>query len=470
MEQEYYRFRNIEKLIGKDFAELKTQTIFFADPEMQNDPMEGVKDVYWLGDEIVWRNLFKNYIHCYLNSYHSWMANGEQIPIGKESIHPFYSISNYPTQEFKDLALTVTKKLFSYEDVNLLIKKLSLRKTKIRQNELTNYFDLIHILLTDCILKSYKEIGIQTGAPLDIEQVKLNLRDVVKESYLDEVSGQKEPARNALFFVLANRRNEYHLVRLLNGEQSLDEPNKRLVLIDFPAVYVERLSDITYPTWSAACFMSKCSNSSVWGHYGDSHKGVCLVYSSDEQNGLNLTTLNGAERTNRKLVFNKVNYVEGIREMDFFHSIGNLSQVQLEQDWYSDQQGNVSESYKQVFENPQLWAENYWSKFTSYVTTKSKDWKYENEFRLVLNSESQALKYEFDSLKGIIFGINTPVESKIEIINIIRDEVKSQGRTRDFNFYQAYYCKVNNDIQKRELVNLRISVEDKIEEKQVTLK
>jgi hypothetical protein len=52
-----YRFRSIKNLLDRD--ELENQEIFLAHPDAMNDPTEGIKDVFWQGDKIVWGNLFK---------------------------------------------------------------------------------------------------------------------------------------------------------------------------------------------------------------------------------------------------------------------------------------------------------------------------------------------------------------------------------------------------------------------------
>jgi hypothetical protein len=52
-----YRFRSIKNLLDRD--ELENQEIFLAHPDAMNDPTEGIKDVFWQGDKIVWENLFK---------------------------------------------------------------------------------------------------------------------------------------------------------------------------------------------------------------------------------------------------------------------------------------------------------------------------------------------------------------------------------------------------------------------------
>ncbi len=60
--------------------------------------------------------------------------------------------------------------------------------------------------------------------------------------------------------------------------------------------------------------------------------------------------------------------------------------------------------------------------------------------------QKRVLKYDFNSLHGIIFGINTPIEKKIEIMKIIDDKcVKYQ--TDHIKYYQAYYSHETDRIE-----------------------
>ena len=61
-----YRYRTTKQLL-EGFHELEEQEIYFSHPADLNDPIEGFKDLYWLGDKIVWRNLLKHYILCLLH-------------------------------------------------------------------------------------------------------------------------------------------------------------------------------------------------------------------------------------------------------------------------------------------------------------------------------------------------------------------------------------------------------------------
>lgn len=70
MVRPFYRFRSVDALLG-EHAELDCQEIYFASSAELNDPMEGFKDLYWQGDEIVWRNLIRHYALCALDGFNT---------------------------------------------------------------------------------------------------------------------------------------------------------------------------------------------------------------------------------------------------------------------------------------------------------------------------------------------------------------------------------------------------------------
>lgn len=134
--------------------------------------------------------------------------------------------------------------------------------------------------------------------------------------------------------------------------------------------------------------------------------------------------------------------------------------------WYTDAEGNVSECAAHIPRDSEIdndgtiaWRKSYWDSFYRDITTKTKDWKYEQEYRLILEDglrqfdeqKDRTLKYDFNSLKGIIFGINTSDEDKVRIIEIIQRKRKEHDRA-DFKFYQAYYAPEEGNIQKYEIL------------------
>ena len=62
----------------------------------------------------------------------------------------------------------------------------------------------------------------------------------------------------------------------------------------------------------------------------------------------------------------------------------------------------------------------------------------------------RTLTYDFNSLKGIIFGISTSSTNKMDIIQTIKIKCQKNNR-RDFEFFQAYYDHATGRVQKRKL-------------------
>jgi len=203
--------------------------------------------------------------------------------------------------------------------------------------------------------------------------------------------------------------------------------NKNLLVLNFPDRYLREIESLAFPAWYTACFMSDCSNSSVWGHYGANHTGVCLIFESKELNGrpcLSLTGYTGVDDSGLRkgsltVPFQQVRYEEPYEKLDFFRLIGRLPPPALQSMWYRDSQGVLSDCAKHLFEDMDAWRAHYWACFQADILRKSKDWAYENEYRLVLHQsvlvdyatkEQRTLTYDFSSLHGVIFGIRTPME------------------------------------------------------------
>lgn len=104
------------------------------------------------------------------------------------------------------------------------------------------------------------------------------------------------------------------------------------------------------------CFSESSSNILMWSHYADSHKGICLVYDSEKRPIKNW----------KKYKFHKIKY-DVNRQIDIL-TVG--------------------------FENA----------FFALLTTKSIDWVYEKEHRLISIRGPGYQKAQMGSLKGIILG------------------------------------------------------------------
>lgn len=169
---------------------------------------------------------------------------------------------------------------------------------------------------------------------------------------------------------------------------------------------------------------------------------------------------NGDIWGDRDFYFHKVKYEGNSPELDFFRTIGIFSRTELLSNWYSDDAGNIS-SCADVIHNESEWRKNYWNRRHESLTTKMPDWINENEYRLILESglsifnsgEGRCLKYDFNSLEGIIFGIKTPPSDKYKIVSVI-EELCDKHRRENFSLYQAYHDTETKTIKYRPLIKV----------------
>ena len=95
--------------------------------------------------------------------------------------------------------------------------------------------------------------------------------------------------------------------------------------------------------------------------------------------------------------------------------------------------------------------EDYQEKFYRKMT----DWNYEREYRIFLTDKfhrydekfSRNLQYDLKTLTGIIFGIRTTPDDKLEVIQKL---VRLKKSVRDFEFFQAEYDDETQIISVRE--------------------
>ena len=235
-----------------------------------------------------------------------------------------------------------------------------------------------------------------------------------------------------------------------------DSEKNHLVMFDFPNMYLKELENLLWPKWHTACFTKSYHNSSVWGNYGDNHKGACLIFEAVETDELNELELNPVTSEEPKTMdFREVSYQKKADEVDFFLSIGMVPVSALIKLWYTDQDGNISECIRHI--EPDDYGDAWLENFYRDITIKTEDWKYEQEYRLILHNGNEldektnrTLTYNFNSLKGIIFGIKTSDEDKLRIIEIIEKKCQENNRT-DFKFFQAYYSPEDGKIHKYEI-------------------
>ncbi|TFH90474.1 DUF2971 domain-containing protein [Vibrio ouci] len=394
--EEIYRFRNLKALLQGDpkqgyFGELENQSIYFAFPEELNDPVEGLRNIHWTGDRVVWENLVRNYSLTLTNSILAHELSEDDFHNHIDSIDLFLMPSTIPTEKYKELYGRIARKVIRNPHVRFVLDIITAFERCIRKDELLFHLDSIHLVVMKIVNRELsKEIpeafDYKANAPKPsfkclvskyrpiIEAVrKLDRADM--QSYMDqflEAQIQYLTAMQLKMGFYDDERDHTH----------------RFFVLEFPKDYIESLQALLFPAWATSCFVSDSENSAMWGHYADSHKGCCLIFKPMNES-LRLYNVPGTAPTGGKsFPFHRIDYKHGAGDVDFFKSMGRLPLDLIKDNWMHSKNGHISDCfdyYKQS--NGSDFRQHYWSNFIRDITRKTKDWDYENEYRLI-NEES----------------------------------------------------------------------------------
>ncbi len=446
-----YRFRPVSNLLGgKRESELEGCYIYFSPPDKLNDPLEGHREVIWKGDSVVWENFFQHYIDC-LFIRNTQYLTGEFETLAFP-LYPNYEVPVVPHENYKEIAGLISK-FFDSPNVKRHIAVLALKEREVNQNELMLHLRSIqpfamHIISE--VLVSYKCIDKGYGINGAVHEELL----AVSSNLLNYFEGLGDELLDAEFdnSVLAFLRSD-DLVKGYTNLKVGESKNWMRLCIDFPEEFLSSRIRLTTSEWFVSCFMETCENSAIWGTYGNNHQGVCLkfkVNNNDGQPGISLMKPGLKQGvkwlTQTEFHFNKVSYTEKSPALDFFCSLGGYSAQEVIDKWYTDKGGNVSSRKIDVFNNHSEWQANYHRDNLKSLTVKTMHWSNEQEYRLILKSEfnscigeeDRKLRYNFEDLDGIIFGIKTADSDKYRLIEMVERMCQARNR-EEFIFYQSYY-------------------------------
>lgn len=458
-----YRFRPVRSLLGttERESELRGKYIYFASPSQLNDPQEGFRDIVWRGDPIVWRNLFKHFFSSLAVRNYQYFSvtsfDDFEFPIAIK-----YSATTPQTQA---RLFSAVDEFLDNSNVKRHLELLSSNGRNVRRAELLLHLRALHPLAMHVISKMLVEQSFITkgfginGATQDelLETSNAILNNMSTKSGAFDQLEIFDLAKSALFYLM--RKN---LMDRYDNWKS-EKPDKWLRLnAEFPDEYANHLERLCTPEWYVACFMDSCANSAIWGSYGENHRGVCLKFRTEALEGKPVIKLNAPAHhpkvknwwAVKTLEFYKVDYESEHLDLDFFRSLAGVPEPILQSDWYTGPGGELSICMGEVFEDVRLWQNKFWEKHKLSITSKTRHWEGESEYRLLLTTNFQnavpeqdrCLRYNFDSLEGIIFGIKTSNDQKFKLMRLVEDLCLSHQR-KGFNFYQAYYDPASKDIE-----------------------
>ncbi|WP_122687365.1 DUF2971 domain-containing protein [Pseudomonas viridiflava] len=464
----FYRFRPINRLLGQAATpekmdengrvieagkpaipgELEESYIFFPSPEALNDPFEGYTKFFWSGDKIAWANLFRHYVHSLGCKELARLLGAEQRPIP-------VALSR-AAGKWRKIYEEVFAIVISDDRVLAHIEELAARERKVTRHELLTQILVLNDFITDRLFFIFAKYKI-------VPEYKALWRG--KHSELSSALLAAQKHANATNVELSRIESNFiQLGGLFQASKFALEIAKHLsgaggeVFTDFPTLYVDQLPTLTQDPWYVACFMSNCTNSSIWASYGDNHKGACLIFDTIpnkyEESCLMLEVPTndgsiGYRPWRAKL--HKVDYNNTPVEINFFENLAHMTRSELDFNWLTDREGGVSPVARGY--GSTTTRDRYWSDIDRRLTRKWKDWSSESEYRIIYNPGARIvtdpnyrkLTYNFSALKGICFGAKTDFSDIVKLVELIMKLCEKHNRT-EFDFYQAYHHSGTNNL------------------------
>jgi hypothetical protein len=462
MEQSVYRFRSTLALLD-NYHELENQEIYFASLPELNDPLEGFKDLFWKADVIAWRNFLRHYLLCLMRAVLVVLELGPDYRLTAEGLSILNTEEELPTAQ-RETFHAICAKFFGDGELADLPALLAARDSPIRRSELLSLLWPVHFRVLKLVFTTLSPS--QPLHPIDEffrarQEDQLRLRQSFAElNRLDKVHKDSGDITEQVASRVVSAITQTIFIREYTGASQAHGAAWNAIASSFPELYLNALEQLLYFDWYTACFVADPTQAAMWGNYGDGHRGVCLKFkTSSLASGKptlalrHIVGLFGAASgispvyDFRPLELHEVQYRDRYSEIDFFRSLGRLSHPQLAF-WFTGANGAISATGLELLQETKDWRHAYWESFDNAITTKLTDWRHEREYRITLHSTtanlsdpgSRKLRYRFNDLEGIIFGMKTSTQDKLSIVRIIQDKCKQEGR-KHFEIHQTYYSR-----------------------------
>ncbi|MEI0491204.1 DUF2971 domain-containing protein [Brachyspira intermedia] len=457
---EIYKFRSTNYMID----EIENEIIYFSPKEDLNDPIEGYIKLYFNGDEMAWKGLFKNYFISFYNKVHSFfiirMIEESQDNESKKLLIElknnfrridFYNKNLIPLKDNK-IILPYEEYIDKFLNLNVvksLISNFSTKNMIIDRNELLFFLQSIHFQVVKII---YEKINIKFNFK--------NFDNEVIDEFLNNYFSINLSDKSKLLREYNEFIKSYHYNLKLEFQNTEYHKMSLMIFIDFPSEYVKQLEYIMFPNCYISCFSKTYSNSSMWGNYSENHKGIVLIFDTKEYNGkksLEIESVSGFNSDGYLKKFSdmelqEVKYDVDHKKINFFDMLGNFPIPQI--DYLFSEKDKRSSFLLEREKDINEWRKKYNEILNNIYLVKTKDWKSEEEYRILLRDilgifldvSNRRCRYNFKSLKGIILGMKTSESNKIKIIDIISKKCSMYG-IKDFKIYQAYFDEEEKNIK-----------------------
>lgn len=423
-----------------------------------NDPLEMSYNFEWRGDKIVWTNLFRFYAYSVSDLVMRVAISDKPLDFQMfDNALDLYDRILAPSG--KDAFNKVWERVSSLNGFSKFIDGLAASNRGINSRELLQYIRFIHLHTLDIAVDELAPFWRKPGTSSSANKMDFTVLSQILDGYalIDDPNAIPKfvDVFESVFSANLATYDEALSAGFFTSGHSNPVPMENIALLywEFPEIFVrDILRRLIVGDAHVASLSRDFTNPLMWAHYTNGHRGACLIFEVPEPNKFPL--INGTT-----LDLRKVSYSDTRQPIDGFRSFGNMTCSMLKRFIYTDSQGQWSNCASHITGGEAVlntWRENRWDSLTNALTEKSKCWEYEDEWRVIqlqgLNGRQEDVcfkQWEFQTLKGVIFGSAISRLDRHRIIEAIKRKCKANGRD-EFEFYQAS-IRMDGSISKSEI-------------------
>ena len=378
-----YHYRSIERAL----QEIEKGTFHFSSQEELNDPIEGYVKLYWQGDEAAWEGLLQNYICSLYRVIGLYQLGGSYDQIAEQAV--IIDKHQWDDVPFGEDLREIACKFVEKPSMQKIIGWLGNQNIRVTAHTLNFLLRLIHETAYTLCIKKMKDRKL---VPHDFPEgmSELSLEEFLKRmptewpNYMRTVNNSEEKAFEEMLGIVVCMLEDNIEYRILSDMMKEDRSSQfqleYKLRFDFPSVYVRRLNEIVYPKGYVVCFSADNDNSVMWGNYACNHKGVCLIYQTEQKNDQEVMLIKnqmaygstGMTWSFRNNTLRPVQYGQSIVERNFFVSLGRLTLPQISSFMETESKG-MSKTIDTYYSDN--WRAQYWEDQLKNTTPK---WEFGN--------------------------------------------------------------------------------------------
>lgn len=365
----------------------------------------------------------------------------------------YHELKNYD-EAIKNYDLSEKYCKYNYDKLSIQDKKIeSLLKLNNKENEIYNLYKNIILNLyvkfyNETIFYSYDFFNISSSITenvlslkdkinIDENEIINNNKKIINKTIQDNFYNQKyfyEIKNNSLYNY--TRVNKDTLRSILNNTlwcsntKNFNDPVDPYIR-NFRKEEQNQFYDYLLEKIKIACLTTHNDNTLMWSHYADKHQGICIEYDIN----------NVIDKTNiilKKIGYNKkaisFNIIENIKDIIISYDTKNTDSFLISPNFISNA----------LIDNKPL------NHIIELFMVKSKEWEYENEYRILFYDE----KNENPNgtlinlpIKSICFGVQTSKEDKELVYNIVNsiNEKNKNKNTKKYKRIKLYQAELDDN-------------------------